>query len=129
MRTGSWPNRQTGPWLTGHRCGIRTKQILVLSQEKMIGHSGNVITYDSMAWPVLGELGVRLRHGFRMIEVELEQLTEGFHGPLAVHHDGRMVVQLFVQKLLERSVFPCHLRAESRQTPRQTPPVFDAVNA
>src|ERR1700719_2330760 len=104
----SWPKPRLR--LPGGRCGIRAQQLPVLSQEIMVGHSGNVITYDAMAGLALGRLAVRLRHSLRMIEIELEQLSQGFHGSLTVHHDGGLVVQPFEQELLERSVSRGHLR-------------------
>src|SRR5260370_17228946 len=101
----------------------------MLAQEKMISHSGDVIANDSMARLVLRLLGVGFRHGFRMIEIKLKQLSQGFHGPLAVDHDGGLVIKLFEQKVLERGVLLGHLRTESRQAPALVPHLFDALPA
>ena len=63
----------------------------MLAQKKMIGHPGNVIANDSMARAMQRLLRIRLWHGFRMIEIKFEQLSQGFHGPLTVDHNGGMI--------------------------------------
>ena len=80
----------------------------------MIGHPGNVVTHHTMARPVLRQFGVGLRHGFRMAEVELEQLAQGFHRPLTVHHDGRMVRRALDPDLAANDM-RARLRAHARQ--------------
>src|SRR5258708_10749745 len=99
----------------------------MLAQEKMIGHSRNVIANDSVARPVLRLLGIGFRHGFRMIEIKLKQLSQGFHGPLAVRHDSGLVIKPFEQKFLERGVLPGHPRTESRQALALMPYISDAL--
>ena len=64
----------------------------MLSQEKMVGHPRNVVAHNTMPGGALGQFGVELGHGFRMIQVEFEQLSQRGPGPLAVHHNCRMVV-------------------------------------
>ena len=60
---------------------------MVLAQEEMIGHAGDVIADDAMARMARGELSMLRRHALGMFDVKSEERVERGHGAVAVFDD------------------------------------------
>jgi hypothetical protein len=105
------------------------EQIAVLAKKVMIGHAGDVVAYNSILGVALRQLGVGSRHRFGMVDVKIEELSEGLHGALAIANDGRLVIQSLKQEFLEESVLGGYGRAESQETVWLLADVLDALDA
>ena len=62
-----------------------------------------------------GLLRVLWRQGFRLVEIMAEKKLEGVHRTIALFDDGRIVVEMEHQKLLERGIQLRDLSAEAGQ--------------
>ncbi len=78
--------------------------VLMLTEQKLIGHAGNVIADDHIAGCGPREFFVENRHGSGRAKVEDEQLFQTFHGTVAVFRDGRMIVNVGEEVALESGV-------------------------
>ncbi len=68
---GKSKEHRLNPVLHGAR-GTCAEQLRVLAQQKMIGHSGDVIAHDAMPGSAVSKLGVGFGHGFGMRDVKIE---------------------------------------------------------
>ena len=90
--------------------------VAVLLEEKVIGHTGNVVADDDMARNDKGLLFVVRRHGIAFAEKKMEKSLETFDGVVAVFGDDRMGVEMGNEESLESSILRGDLLAEPSET-------------
>lgn len=77
--------------------------IVVLPQQELIGHAGNVIANHAMKRLSFGLFLVEIGHGIGMIRIELEKLVERRHGSFSILDNRRKRIQIGEKKLLHLS--------------------------
>src|SRR5262252_9138752 len=92
----------------------------MLSQQKLVSHSRDVVANDDVARIRLGKLLVRSGHGARRSKVIREKLFQAFHRAVAVFGNGRMIVDMSKQESLQAAILCRGFFAESRQPFRST---------
>src|ERR1700722_1071166 len=95
--------------------------LLILSQQKLIGHSRDVIANNYMSWVSARQLFVWLRHRPRRSQVVAKKLLEAAHRTVAILGDLRPVVNIRKQEPLEFCIARSERIAEPRDTLRQPP--------
>ena len=78
--------------------------VAVLSQEKLVGHAGDVIADDNVARNDEGLFLVIWRHGAAVSEKEMEKSLQTLNGVVAVFGDDRMRVQVSDEELFQTSI-------------------------
>ena len=64
--------------------------VAVLLEEKLIGHSGNVVAHHDVARDTLGLLFVVGRHGAGFAEKKVEKAVQALDGMVAIFGDDRV---------------------------------------
>src|SRR5260370_41981628 len=94
---------------------------VILAEEKLVGHPGNVIADYQMAGKLLRGLLLRFRHRAALLKVVGKQFGQASDRTLRVLGDERVAVNVREKKTFQLSVLGARRFTESRQ------PVRDAA--
>ena len=83
-----------------------------MAQQEMVGHAGNVVTYNDMRRSLVCQERVLFRHALGMFQEEPEQLIECRNGAVAVICDGRVRIEVREKEAFQASVLFGHLWRE-----------------
>ncbi len=76
---------------------------MVLPQQELVGHAGNVIANHAVERLAFRLFLVEIGHGFGMIGIELEKLVERRHGSFSILDNRGKRIQIRKKKLLQLS--------------------------
>src|SRR5208283_3422611 len=82
----------------GGRCGAEV--LLVLAQEKLVGHARDIVAHNHMTGSLPYHLLVRYRHGVGSLQIVHEKFFQTANRPLAVFGDQRVIVNMCEKKIL-----------------------------
>jgi hypothetical protein len=102
---------------------------LMLPQEKLIGHTGDVIANDQVPGLRDGQLLVSRRHGAWLTQVVGEKLLEAAHGAVAIFGDRRKIVNMGKKKTLQLGIVRGASFAKACETARRMTDVFYGFDA
>src|SRR5271156_2133384 len=94
---------------------MHPQQFMALAQKKMVGHSGNVIANDAMAWFARRQLRMIRRHTVGVVEEKAEERVERLHRAVAIFNNGRIRIEMRVQESLQASAILGDVRRKSRE--------------
>src|SRR5580704_19223521 len=95
--------------------------LVILSQQKLIGHSRDVVANNYVPWVNARQLFVWLRHRSRRSQIVTEEFLEAVYRTVAIFGDLRPVVNIRKQEPLEFRISRSERIAEPRDTLRQPP--------
>ena len=93
--------------------------VVVVAQEELIGHAGDVITDDDVPLFHPRELLINGRHRAGSVHIVVKKLCETLHRAIAVLDDGWMVINVGEKEAFELGVAPCRGRAETGEALRR----------
>lgn len=103
--------------------------LLMLPQEKLVGHPGNVIANDDVAGLRSRQLFISHRHGAGLIQVVGEKRFKAVHGAIAIFGNRGKIVNMGKEKAFQLGVLSGARIAEARQAARRAADIFDRFDA
>src|ERR1700735_210875 len=95
----------------------------------MVGHAGDVVADNPMAWLDLGELGILFWHAVRMLGEEQKKRVERSHRAVAIIRDCWIRIEPGVKKSFQLGILASDFGGESGQTFRKAADVLDSLDA
>src|SRR6516225_6967705 len=111
------------------RAGDRTKVLVILPKQELVGHASNIIAHDDMTRIAVSHLFEGIGHGAQLLQIESKKLFKAMDRALAVFGNHRMIVNVREQKLLQLDVLCSPGVAKAAQALWSEADVFDRTNA